>query len=367
MADQTTVTVDDFVVTSNHATEAEIRDVFEAPSPAADEAATAGTSAAPADAAGSVTAGEERNSDGTFKAKAGKPRHDPHARIAAATAKEAQAKRERDDIIAERDSLRAELAAAKLQSTPAEHYRAPADSHPHLALGSGPDHGADPEPDPADATKYAEGQFDRQYLKDQARWEARQEFREQAQVQAQHAQAARAEAGKHQLATTFQQKLRTIVETGTSAVENEHPVARVVRWAQEQQIRPELISSKPLMNLQPGEPANVFNAIAQVVVESSDPESLMRHLSTHPDDLQRLSTLPPDAFFRMIGRIEQRLEAAARPGPVSREPVISRAKPLIKPVSGSPVVSDDGDEADLPVDEFIRRGNLRDSASTRRH
>lgn len=54
----------------------------------------------------------------------------------------------------------------------------------------------DPEPDPADTTKYPEGQFDRAFIRDQARWAARQETNARfstAQTEAQAARRAEAE------------------------------------------------------------------------------------------------------------------------------------------------------------------------------
>lgn len=102
------------------------------------------------------------------------------------------------------------------------------------------------------------------------------------------------------------------------------------------------------------------------ITDSSVGPDLLLHLSAHRDDAQRISTLPPPLVEREMGKLEGQILAratAASPGPAST-PVISSAKRVTKPVTSSPVGSDDVDEADLPVEEFIRRANARDRADS---
>lgn len=97
---------------------------------------------------------------------------------------------------------------------------------------------------------------------------------------------------------------------------------------------------------------------------------ILAYLADHPDIAQRLPTLPPLTQAEELGKLEGQLSAAraaaASPGPAPA-PKISTAKPPIKPVDGSPPVSDDdADEGELPVEEFIRRGNKNDPSITPR-
>lgn len=91
---------------------------------------------------------------------------------------------------------------------------------------------------------------------------------------------------------------------------------------------------------------------------------VMVYLVEHPEIAQRLTTLNPIDQVGQIGEIAGLLKSrvtAAVSGPASPPP-ISKAKPLIKPVSAAPSASDDddGDEGELSPEEFIRRGNKRD-------
>lgn len=132
-------------------------------------------------------------------------------------------------------------------------------------------------------------------------------------------------------------------------------------------IDPEILQAYPFMNLAKGEKANYLNAIAEIVWNPNytKPIELMRYVS-QPEIRQRLSTLPQDEFYLEMGRILARLEAASTSGPAPKSPpVITKAKPLIKPVSSSPVVSDDGaddedDASEAAVNRHIRMGNQTD-------
>ena len=62
-----------------------------------------------------VEAGAERNTDGTFKPKTGKPRHDPKARIEQLQADIATLAKEKGETKAERDAIAAELATLRAE------------------------------------------------------------------------------------------------------------------------------------------------------------------------------------------------------------------------------------------------------------
>jgi hypothetical protein len=65
--------------------------------------------------------------------------------------------------------------------------------------------------------------------------------------------------------------------------------------------------------------------------------------------------------IREMGKLEARLDAALPTGSASKAPIISQAKPPLKPVSGSPVVSDErADEDDEPFEKFFKKGNAND-------
>jgi hypothetical protein len=76
-----------------------------------------------------------------------------------------------------------------------------------------------------------------------------------------------------------------------------------------------------------------------LAMESPQGIDILRWLSAHPDDAQRLSTLHPAETYREMGKLEARLEAAS---PVVRGParVVSSAKAPIKPLGTSPPVED---------------------------
>jgi hypothetical protein len=257
----------------------------------------------------------------------GKPRHDPRARMLQATRQAAEAKRERDALAAEKARLEAEL--AELRKPPA------APSQPTPRPGTQAD--GDPEPQ--------EDQFEnyRDYVKAQARWEARQEFAARQQEAHQREQAVRIEAALEKRVTGFREKIETFAKADPTFAER---------------VSPEILDLKPLSMLERGERPTVWNAIAEEIVGSADAPRLMLHLSEHPDDLQRLATLGPRDLVREIARIETRLDAVTAG---AAPPAVSKAKPPVRPVTGSPhaAVSDiDSDE--VPFDEYVVKANARD-------
>lgn len=97
----------------------------------------------------------------------------------------------------------------------------------------------------------------------------------------------------------------------------------------------------------------------------ADPDSsadLIHHVLTHPDDLDALAAVPDDpiAAARTIARLSAGLSAAS-PGPATVAKPRTHAKPLIKPVSASPVAPEATSPEDLPFGpEYIRRMNAQE-------
>jgi hypothetical protein len=97
--------------------------------------------------------------------------------------------------------------------------------------------------------------------------------------------------------------------------------------------------------------------------------ALAYELGQRPEELARIASLPPAFAIAALGKLEGQIEsraAAAQSGP-ALTPNVTKAKPPIKPVGGSPVTSDDGEVSDdLSPDEHIKRMNARDRARRRR-
>lgn len=114
-------------------------------------------------------------------------------------------------------------------------------------------------------------------------------------------------------------------------------------------------------------PPSFASFLMEQVYQSDQPKALLLHLSRLPyDERQRLATLPPDQVIRALAKIEASVPVAAVRGPAQVPPVISQAPEPITPLGSSPVVRDDTDEADLPLEQFIKRGNARDRKAGRR-
>jgi hypothetical protein len=119
-------------------------------------------------------------------------------------------------------------------------------------------------------------------------------------------------------------------------------------------------------NIKFSTPREYGTPIGDLIVDSPHTAALLEYFSSHHPDFQRISTLHPLLAARELGKIESRFDAASA-GPTSKPQPISKAKPPNKPVGSSPVISDDAeDEAELPVEEFFKRGNARDARSSGR-
>lgn len=98
--------------------------------------------------------------------------------------------------------------------------------------------------------------------------------------------------------------------------------------------------------------------IGEVVMASDVGPQIAVHLSKHPDELVRISRLPPTQAAAAIGRIEAQLASKANapaPKPAARKP--SNAPPPPNPVGSA--VPPSADDLSLPLEDFIAKLNRR--------
>lgn len=251
------------------------------------------------------------------------------AEIDALTAAKYQTKREAEAAKAELDALKSERAQIS-QVQPSQSVPTP--------------NGADPEPQ--------ESQFDDygKFVKAQARWEARQEFREQQQAAQRVRQEAEVTRSQRERIESFSKRIEASKGGDPAFLDK---------------ISPDVLALKPFHALLPGEQGGPLNAMAEEILNSPVAPQVMLHLTQHPEDFQRIATLPPRELVREMAKIEARFEVAS-PSAQPKAPVISQAKPPIKPMGSAPSAVDDGEISDdLPVEEHIRRMNARDRAARR--
>lgn len=222
---------------------------------------------------------------------------------------------------------------ARLKTAPAK----PEASAPKVVAKSAE---SDPEPDPSDATKYPDGQYDLKFHKDLASWHARQAVQtyEKQQADARSKEAAartRADAQRthDEQAKTFIERVNTAVAADATLLES---------------IDPKLFELEPSIALQPGTPMTFGNAVADVLIQSSHPVALMRHLSD-ANEVQRLAALSPDAFYREIGRIEAGFSKPASPAPT---PQLTNAPRPVPTVGERPASPSDPAKAAVATNNF---------------
>jgi hypothetical protein len=237
------------------------------------------------------------------------------------TNKAKKAKARIDKIVWEREEARKEVMALRQQL---ESLRTPPSSNgsPDAAsTTASPDPAtetadqtpkADREPVEADYTDYG------QFVTEKARWAARQEL--STALQAAHQQ---------EQATVHQRENQERVNAFTKRMDEGMPSDPDFLAT----IQPEILNLRPAMSLQDGETPTGATAIADLLLDSDSPHSLMAYLSSHEDDFRRISALHPMLAMRELGRIEVGLDAA--PNGSASPPVSSQAQPPIKPVGSS--------------------------------
>ncbi len=99
--------------------------------------------------------------------------------------------------------------------------------------------------------------------------------------------------------------------------------------------------------LRPGERPQAVHYVGEELLRADHPVALLEHFTAHPEDLQRLATLPaPGLVTREMAKLDARLGAAARgPAPEISQP--SAAKPPIRPVGRGTTVPPVRDAKDI--------------------
>jgi hypothetical protein len=273
-----------------------------------------------------LTAQTERNADGTFKPKAkeAKGKKDPQARIDHVRWEKGEAERLAERYREERDRAISELAALRQPKAEPQH-------RPTTLVAADPN---DPEPKEEDFEVY------RDFVKAQSLWSARQVYRErQGEAESQYAQRSREQYHAHR-ATQFRTRLGATPEEAQAAVADVHPAILQMKTTAAAQAD--------------GDRLTPMNAVADALVDSEIPAALMRYWTDHFDDFRRLLTLHPIQVIREVGKLEARLEPAPS-GSGSTVPVLSSAKPPIKPVGSAPQVGDRGPLGeDASFDDHLR-------------
>lgn len=320
-----TVESNGFTITSNTETS-------EAMTAALTPPETAVEAAGPDDA----TSSEEAKAPAQAAEKpAGKPRNDPQARVEAATAKEAQAKREREETLRENASLKARLEALERRQpdvprgTSAVEPAAekPKEQPDHLRYKALPGY-----PKLGDFT--GEDAFE-DWMVAKDLFIADQRFEERTARQQQETSQREQQASEAAHATAFAERLGKTAEERQVFIDS---------------IDPRLANTPRITALRPGETATFGNYLVEQIYRSESPKELMLHFTAHPDDVQRLATLPPLQVMREIGKLEATLAppAASPKTGTAEPPPRSKASPPIQPVKGSSQHASDeppGDDA----------------------
>jgi hypothetical protein len=262
----------------------------------------------------------------------GDPRLDPKARVTEATRELAEERRQR---AAERQQYEERLArledVVRRATTPRQPE--PEAGQPQREAQRRPvvDDPNDPEPKEADFDDYAE------YVKAAARHAARQEHR-QVQQQAQIRHHAKTYADR------VVQHVDQFNERMTQAREADPEVMS--------RVDPRLLQLRPTFALERGARVTPLNVVADEIMASEHGLAVMLHITENPDDMRRLLAQPNRAAIaREFARLEARAAGAA-PEPKA-EP--SRARPPMKPVSGSAHAADPDVHGEMDFDTFVSR------------
>lgn len=266
------------------------------------------------------------------KEEAQKRKQGARERVLEATRKEAEAKRIAREKDAEVQKLRAELEALKAPKKEVVPATKTAKAAPE----------DDPEPDHEDAEKYPEGRFDPQYIKDLGRHAARQEAREH---DSKRQEKERTENFGRAVKELHAKSLEAVEKAGGDAFLKE--------------MSDDVLTLEPsFFALERGERPGPLNALADEVLRAGEHgPRLMRYLTDNPDVIQRVSTLQPHEagkFERIMGTIEAKLgDANAGAPPPKLE--VSKAKPPVRPVTGSPKTDSEELDDDAPLSAHVAR------------
>lgn len=258
--------------------------------------------------------------------KKGNPRHDPTARVAEATRQAAEHRR------------RAEAAEARVRELEAQATK-PAETReqPQARASEQAD---DKEPKEEDFQTY--GEFVKAQISYQAEKVADAKIQKTLERINQHQRAAAMEQAHNERVGKWSEALESAEAADPGFSDKLSDDVYNLPWA----------------GPGPGEKYTSKHVVAQVIL--SRPESsaqVMLHLSEHPQELQRLSTLHPTEVGWELGRIAGSMGAATAGKPASpREPRVSRANPPVPPVAGAPLTA----EQDIrEITDFDRFATVR--------
>lgn len=255
--------------------------------------------------------------------KKAKPREDPNARISQAIARQREAERRAE--AAERRA--AELEAARSQPAVDQPKPVP-DRERYMALPNAPKE--------ENYERYSD------YTADLSIFIADQRYAEKEQARQQTAAQRQAEQAREAVNTAFIGRIEAAEPDFLQSV-SQH-----------------VLDIPTFDSLQPNEPVTAWHVIGEEIRRSEHVVGLMRFFTQHPDELQRLATLPPRELTRSMAILESRIGAAPA-GPAQTPRVSSQAKPPIRPERGAPLQSDEGSD-DESIEAFIARENRRQAA-----
>lgn len=89
------------------------------------------------------------------------------------------------------------------------------------------------------------------------------------------------------------------------------------------------------------------DGMGDAIAESEFGPDILNHFAENPKDFERIAALSPSAAIREVGRLEARLEGAAKPAPAAVQKPSAAPAPL-KPVGGTAVLGDGEPSHDNP-------------------
>lgn len=129
-----------------------------------------------------------------------------------------------------------------------------------------------------------------------------------------------------------------------------------------EEVSAEILGMRPSMSLDANEMLGPDNVIADEIILSKSAGPLIElYLTDHPEELERLRALRSPQQLQVEMRILAKTVGAASPGP---KPVaaVSKAKPPVKPVIGSPHIAEEDLTEEMSLDEYVRKANARERA-----
>ena len=188
-------------------------------------------------------------------------------------------------------------------------------------------------------------------IEDRSAWAARQEYRRQreaekkadAEAKTKRQQEERVDARE----TAFRERMERFMEVRQAELERDPQFL--------QNLSPEVSGLVPSHVVQvEGGQIGPLNVLADEIIRAREKApALMRHLTEHPDVLQRIAALEdPRDVVADVAIISTRLDAVSAPAKRASQP--SKAPPPIKPVQGSPSAADPLEDPEkLSDDEYL--------------